>query len=322
MSVGLIEELMKQGYTHIIYEFDKCDLRIPLESLITEIPLAPVDPAQGMAIAADDESEDVPPEAEDQELAPETLRVAYYDVSLEQTEVLELTQRETDIMDAYVPATASYWVRLGVLDQDEMSEVANMENAMTVTVEDETALRPAHALPEDWYPQGVELLMMPLDDTDFDDVVIEGEFEGEGDAEDDGVADETVTAPTDYVQVYMSYEPIIIEEEGDEAMATQTAAAPDETMATPTTAGEDAPLDLVETQPAEFAEEGGMIVACARPVRDGIYFVGTPEGLAGDDDEEGTFEDLDTLGGNTGMGQLSTIGSSFSLDENGNPVYD
>ncbi len=76
-------------------------------------------------------------------------------------------------------------------------------------------------------------------------------------------------------------------------------------------------LDQILADPANFVDVDGMTYAEVPMHGDGLYGVGTPsDGTDGGFDEGEELEDLD----GTGPTGLSTMGGSFTLDENGNPV--
>ncbi|MBQ3269066.1 MAG: Ig-like domain-containing protein [Clostridia bacterium] len=360
LSQSLLNTLTQKGFTEIIYEFEKAEVRIPIASLKPEIPLTPVQPPM------DDDELELVQETEslnaEDGAQSETIKVAIYDVCVEQVENLELTDREKDQLILYKPVTGAYRVRVGIITEGEAALLADA--AQTTSVEDATelTLSPADELPAGRYPEGIRLLFAPLDDdltddeeaTEISGIATEAEAEEEEtdededseDAEDEDAEDEDAedeeeedeeedevlaSAPKDALTLYMSYYPTQTDENGnviDPAQAPQTAQGAEGQAdgMIPAT------RDVVEINPTTFVNEEGMLYAEILPTADGIYAVGVPKtdeelaadlaarAAAGDEDAEGEFEDLG--GASTGFAGTSFgMGASFSVDENGNAVF-
>ncbi len=275
LTMPLVETLTSLGYSNIIYTVENAEVTIPLASLVAEIPLENEEEAEVVSAVegetgdlGDGEAVDAPVDELEVALGSDVLEVAAYDICLEQAETAVLTEREQQILNGYEPLTPSYRLRIGVITEGE--EGAALENESGETV----ALPEAQPLPENGWPMGLELNLMPLEDLSGD---------GEGDAP----------------QV-------------PDAIALFIPAAQD---------ASDTPAPIAE--PARFVNVDGMTYAATMLRGDGLYGVGTPsdgtEADAGEDEGFDEGEELEDLG-STGPTGLSTMGGSFTLDENGNPV--
>ena len=303
LPMSLVEALQQQGYTYIVYEFDKADVRIPLASLSKEISLSD-DANPGVVegvtpVETDENGEPVAQADKEQEIAPEVLEVALYDICLEQVEGLALTERENGLLDDYEPITPSYRLRVSVVSQEDQALAESLPDSLTVAngASDDSAnslLSLAKELPENRYPENIRMLLLPLDDADIS-----------GEVDDDEAL--LASAPKDAVLMYMSY----AEQKTDENGAVLPA---------------ENDRDVVEMTPAAFTVVDGMLYADVAPRADGIYAVGLPsdgteeEEEAEEDEEDTEFSD-DDFGNNAGGGTSFGMGSSFTVDENGNAVF-
>ncbi len=338
LSQSLLKTLTAKGFTEIVYQLDGAEVRIPIESLKPEIPLTPVEPE-----VDDDELELVQEVdealAEGDEAEIETIKVAIYDLCMEQVENLELTERETDQMKLYKPVTTGYRLRVGVITESEAALLADAADAPTVDDATTLTLSAADELPANRYPEGLRLLLTPLDEAleDGEDDAADSADAAAADDEDEADEDETdeeeadeeedevlASAPKDAVTLYMSYYPA-----EDQAGAPNPQAQ--SIQATLATGGDPAAVirDVMEVNPTTFVNEEGMLYAEVLPTADGIYAVGIPktaEELAleaaqeAEKGDEGDFEDLG--GASTGfVGTSFGMGTSFSVDENGKAVF-
>ena len=240
LPMSLVDELTKQGYTSITYEFDKADLVIPLVSLVREIR-----PEGDDTYEAVDDDEVVELGGPEQET--EVMHVALYDICVEQVENLTLTDRETNLLGNYSPLTGTYRLRVGVVTEE--SGAARETGNESLSIDEGTTMVPSQveALPENHYPADMQLLLLPLD---------EDETAG---AEDD----EALLAgmPSNATTLYMSYQAPLTPAE------VQAGIQPVEIQ------------DVVDMTPTAFNVEDGMLYAEILPQADGIYAVGTPGGV-------------------------------------------
>ncbi len=345
LSKSLLTTLTQKGFTDIIYQLDGAEMRIPIASLKDEIPLIPAQPA-----AVDDEELELVQETsgeltEGEDTGIETIKVAIYDLCVEQAENLELTERETDQLKLYKPVTPSYRLRVGIITEGDAALLADAADVATVDDATSLTLSPADELPANRYPEGLRLLLTPLEN-DEDDASVSGiadadedeseedeseEDETDGDEEDEEYDEVLAGAPKDAVTLYMSYYPPAAEGQDEAADAQAQTAQAAETADGLANEAIEATRDVVEINPTTFVNEEGMLYAEILPTADGIYAVGIPkteEELAteaaaddeGDADDEGEFEDLD--GASAGFAGTSFgMGASFTVDENGNAVF-
>ena len=299
LGTALIKTLEDKQVKEIIYEMEQADLHIPVASLVSEIPLDAPDASEG--IEATDDTEEL-------EIAPNTLQVAGYDICLEQYDAIEPEQREREdaVLETYEMIAPAYRVRVRVIPEGQEQQIEDPGLAIdpeqeALTVEDEEddaededeAVEPAspyEKLPEGWYPEGMTLMLLPSDDLE--------------------------QAPEGAESVYIS----IIEDPED--------------------------VDEVQNTPVEFINQEGMLYANIPLSSDGVYTVTAPEGwnetgefadlseYEGSGEEEEGVDDFDIDEGDDGMedfdedfdfgggsfGNLSGIGSTFEVDENGNPI--
>ena len=299
LGTALIQTLEDKQVKEIIYEMEQADLHIPVASLVSEIPLDAPDASEG--IEATDDTEEL-------EIAPNTLQVAGYDICLEQYDAIEPEQREREdaVLETYEMIAPAYRVRVRVIPEGQEQQIEDPGLAIdpeqeALTVEDEEddaededeAVEPAspyEKLPEGWYPEGMTLMLLPSDDLE--------------------------QAPEGAESVYIS----IIEDPED--------------------------VDEVQNTPVEFINQEGMLYANIPLSSDGVYTVTAPEGwnetgefadlseYEGSGEEEEGVDDFDIDEGDDGMedfdedfdfgggsfGNLSGIGSTFEVDENGNPI--
>ena len=276
LTVPLVDTLTSLGYTEIIYEVDSAELTIPLDSLVSEIPLEDEVETEVIGTIQPEEETVEGGEAVEKaieelavELAPTSLTVEAYDICVEQSEVALLTEREIGLLETYDQVTPTYRVLVRAVIESEDAPVV-IENAKEAENGETVELPLAERLPERGYPVDLRLRVLPLDETDEE--------------------------PVNAFALYIS----AIE------------------------AAEDA--DVVEVNPAAFVDADGMIYAELTPRADGLYAVGVPAGEEieyAEADGDGEFEDLGDSAGATLSGpSLSGIGTSFTLDENGNPVVD
>ncbi len=282
LTMPLVDTLTSMGYSEIVYQVENAELIVPLSSLAAEIPLENA-PAAEVVGTVEGETEDLGDselvdEAVDElevELVDNTLQVAAYDICVEQSEVVVLTDREMDALAQYKPLTPVYRLRVRAVTEGD-------EGALETPADGETALLPeTERLPEKGWPANLVLRLQPLED-DF-------ALDGEGDA----------TAPG-AVSLYVS------------------------------TVETDADPDQVTAETASFVDVDGSVYIEIQPRGDGLYGAGTPsdgtevedvEDDEEDEDDEDEGEELEDLG-DTAPSGLSSIGGSFTLDENGNPVMD
>ena len=270
LSASLVESLADMGLTEIVYALDYAELHVPLSALPAEIPLDAANQTEVIDTMEPDEEfdealeegelEEATVEELEMELAPASMTVDVYDICLEQTEVARLTEREIGALADYEPLTPSYRVRVrAVANGDQSADMLGEDG-------DLVDLTLAEPLPEEAYPVGLVLRLIPLDELE--------------------------EAPEDALAVFIS------------EMQSET------------------DPDVITAEPAEFTDVDGMLCVERTVDADGIYAVGT---VGEEDDDAIEFEDDDfdleddDLGS---FGDLSGMGQSFSLDDNGNPVLD
>ena len=292
LDTSLVDTLIEKGCTEIIYELDAAQLRVPLTSLVSEIELKDVASTEVVGTTEGDEGDlgdDVAVEEAVDEvevaLVDNTLSVAAYDICILQSEVAVLTQRELDAMNPYAAVSPAYELKVrAVLEGEEGATVTLTDDGETI---DPSA---AQRLPDYGWPVDLVLRMAPSEELEEPDEV---------DGESDEAADETV----DGEPVKMTYPDIY---------ALFVSTVEDETV----------DPDVVTLDPAEFVDEDGLFYAEVHATGDGLYGVVRPAELAGENGEtEDAGEELEDIGGSTASG-LSSIGGSFTLDENGNPVLE
>ena len=302
LTTSLVQTLTGMGYTELVYELENADLHIPLAALLAEIPLEETPEAEVISVIEGeiDESGEIGEDVEELEmdLAPQVLKVDAYDICIEQVEVAELTERETGILQSYEPKVPGYRVRVrAVIDGEEGETSLDMPVATTEEGETLVELPPADKLPEGTYPIGLVLRVLPMDEVYTEQVAGE-------DPEIDS---------------------IIIEHPDEEEEETYQLQGVDAVFISDIETPED--KDIVDVAPAVFHDIDGMLYAGYSVNADGIYCAGTalPEGMVstfissepeGDSEEE--FVDMFSTPANT----LSGIGTTFTLDENGNPVVE
>ncbi len=302
LTTSLVQTLTGMGYTELVYELENADLHIPLAALLAEIPLEETPEAEVISVIEGEidengeSGEDV--EELEMDLAPQVLKVDAYDICIEQVEVAELTERETGILQSYEPKVPGYRVRVrAVIDGEEGETSLDMPVATTEEGETLVELPPADKLPEGTYPIGLVLRVLPMDEVYTEQVAGE-------DPEIDS---------------------IIIEHPDEEEEETYQLQGVDAVFISDIETPED--KDIVDVAPAVFHDIDGMLYAGYSVNADGIYCAGTalPEGMVstfissepeGDSEEE--FVDMFSTPANT----LSGIGTTFTLDENGNPVVE
>ncbi len=169
LTLPTIRGLTELGYTEIIYELESADLRIPLQNLRSEIPLDA--DLGGAGTSLDVEQDDTELEGDDEELemdiAPEAVQVAAYDFCVEQSEVLRLTDRELGALESIEPLTSAFRLRVRPMTQQDLAR----EDALRQSAADSGMALPIDnvefdPMPENCYPEGLALYLMPLDDWD------------------------------------------------------------------------------------------------------------------------------------------------------------
>ncbi|MDO4867679.1 MAG: MBG domain-containing protein, partial [Clostridia bacterium] len=169
LTLPTIRGLMELGYTEIIYELESAELRIPLADLRSEIPLDAG--SDGAGTSLDVEQDDTELEGGDEELemdiAPEAVQVAAYDFCVEQSEVLRLTDRELDALESVEPLTSAFRLRVRPMTQQDLAR----EDALRQSAADSGTALPIDnvdfdPMPENCYPEGLALYLMPLEDWD------------------------------------------------------------------------------------------------------------------------------------------------------------
>lgn len=292
LDTSLVDTLIEKGCTEIIYELDAAQLRVPLTSLVSEIELKDVASTEVVGTTEGDEGDlgdDVAVEEAVDEvevaLVDNTLGVAAYDICILQSEVAVLTQRELDAMNPYAAVSPAYELKVrAVLEGEEGATVTLTDDGETI---DPSA---AQRLPDYGWPVDLVLRMAPSEELEEPDEV---------DGESDEAADETV----DGEPVKMTYPDIYA-------------------LFVSTVEDEAVDPDVVTLDPAEFVDEDGLFYAEVHATGDGLYGVVRPAELAAENGEtEDAGEELEDIGGSTASG-LSSIGGSFTLDENGNPVLE
>ena len=296
-----LKTLTGMGYTELVYELENADLHIPLAALLAEIPLEETPEAEVISVIEGeiDESGEIGEDVEELEmdLAPQVLKVDAYDICIEQVEVAELTERETGILQSYEPKVPGYRVRVrAVIDGEEGETSLDMPVATTEEGETLVELPPADKLPEGTYPIGLVLRVLPMDEVYTEQVAGE-------DPEIDS---------------------IIIEHPDEEEEETYQLQGVDAVFISDIETPED--KDIVDVAPAVFHDIDGMLYAGYSVNADGIYCAGTalPEGMVStfiSSEPEGDGEELEDFSASP-ANTLSGIGTTFTLDENGNPVVE
>ena len=269
LGTTLVQTLMQQNVTEIVYELEQATLRIPLASLVSELPMTPV-PGDGEGIPVEDEDdgdeeegipldeadelaqddEDEAGETPDEEaqsvgetaFAADMLQVESYDIRVEQADATGLTEREQMVLEGLQLMVPAYRVSIRAIP-------VGAEQVPSGAVDEfgQPVMRPvSQPLPEGVYLENVTLALLP---------------------------DENLsTAPEGAQAVWLS----LVEQEGD--------------------------ADESELTPAEFVEEDGSLVARVLLTADGLYAVSAPEGWdpeafaedgEGEDFEDEDFEDED-----------------------------
>ena len=166
LTTPLLDTLTGLGFTEIVYELENAEVIIPLATLSREIELenAPVEvvgTVEGEAVDEETAVEESVDELE-VELAPTTIQIDAYDICVEQSEVLVLTERENGVLDEYDALAPAYRVRVyGVLESEDVPvEVQTVVNEDGETV---VELPVAEKLPEGGYPQALTLRLLPLE---------------------------------------------------------------------------------------------------------------------------------------------------------------
>ena len=301
LTTSLVQTLTGMGYTELVYELENADLHIPLAALLAEIPLEETPEAEVISVIEGeiDESGEIGEDVEELEmdLAPQVLKVDAYDICIEQVEVAELTERETGILQSYEPKVPGYRVRVrAVIDGEEGETSLDMPVATTEEGETLVELPPADKLPEGTYPIGLVLRVLPMDEVYTEQVAGE-------DPEIDS---------------------IIIEHPDEEEEETYQLQGVDAVFISDIETPED--KDIVDVAPAVFHDIDGMLYAGYSVNADGIYCAGTalPEGMVStfiSSEPEGDSEELEDFSASP-ANTLSGIGTTFTLDENGNPVVE
>lgn len=301
LTTSLVQTLTGMGYTELVYELENADLHIPLAALLAEIPLEETPEAEVISVIEGeiDESGEIGEDVEELEmdLAPQVLKVDAYDICIEQVEVAELTERETGILQSYEPKVPGYRVRVrAVIDGEEGETSLDMPVATTEEGETLVELPPADKLPEGTYPIGLVLRVLPMDEVYTEQVAGE-------DPEIDS---------------------IIIEHPDEEEEETYQLQGVDAVFISDIETPED--KDIVDVAPAVFHDIDGMLYAGYSVNADGIYCAGTalPEGMVStfiSSEPEGDGEELEDFSASP-ANTLSGIGTTFTLDENGNPVVE
>ena len=300
LTTSLVQTLTGMGYTELVYELENADLHIPLKSLLAEIPLEETPEAEVISVIEGeiDESGEIDENVQELEmdLAPQVLRVDAYDFCIEQVEVAELTDRETGILQSYEPMVPGYRVRVrAVVPGEEGETEVEVPVAATGESDTPTALPPTEKMPEGTYPVGLELRVLPLEEVYTEQVAGE-------DPEIDSIIIEHPDADEEETYQLQGIDAVYISD-------IETA--------------ED--QDVVGVAPAVFHDIDGMLYAGYTINADGIYCAGTalPEGMVSTfiSEPEGDSEDLEDFSA-TPANTLSGIGTTFTLDENGNPVVE
>lgn len=293
LTTPLVATLTSLGCTEIVYELDSAELHIPLASLVAEIPLenaatevVGVIEGEGAEEESDVEAVDEAVDELEVALGPTSLQVAAYDIRVEQAEVVALTERENAALADHTPVTPTYQLSVRAVIVPENGETPEITTSVNADGEKIFVLPATERLPENGWPKDMVLRVMPLEELNVEETA----DEPEGDSEDE-TEDETEEE---------SDEPVPFTIDGIDAVFVPSV--------------EDATAQLeVAVNPAQFVDVDGIIYSQAAPLGEGLYAVGTPA-------VEG--EELEDLGGGSVASGLSTIGSSFSVDENGNPVFD
>lgn len=292
LPTTLVRTLVEKGCTEIVYELGEAELHVPLASLVSEFERE--DASAVEVVDAEDETieevaddEEVVEEAAEEvevELVPTTVHVALYDICVEQSEVAVLTEREVNALNEYDDVTPAYRLIVRAELESEDGETLELANdGGTVN------LAEAQRLPDYGWPVNLTLRLTPNEEMQAPE-----ETETDDEAE-DTEADDSEPKPITYPDIYALYVSTIEDETVDP--------------------------DLVTLVPAPFVDVDGSYCAELPAVGDGLYAVVRPAEAGAEDDEDEGLEFEDMGGGSVSSG-LSTIGSSFTLDENGNPVMD
>lgn len=292
LPTTLVRTLVEKGCTDIIYELGEAELHVPLASLVSEFERE--DASAVEVVDAEDETieevaddEEVVEEAAEEvevELVPTTVHVALYDICVEQSEVAVLTEREVNALNEYDDVTPAYRLIVRAELESEDGETLELANdGGTVN------LAEAQRLPDYGWPVNLTLRLTPNEEMQAPE-----ETETDDEAK-DTEADDGEPKPITYPDIYALYVSTIEDETVDP--------------------------DLVTLVPAPFVDVDGSYCAELPAVGDGLYAVVRPAEAGAEDDEDEGLEFEDMGGGSVSSG-LSTIGSSFTLDENGNPVMD
>ena len=170
LSTQLIQMLRGMGYVEIVYELENAELHIPLASLAAEIELEQEAEPEVISIIEGEETETGEYEGDIEELemdlAPATLQIDAYDFCIEQSEVAVLSEREITLLNGYTPLMPTYRVHVRAVftSDEEEAEAAPVELGPDgLPIE---TLEEAKRLPENGYPEGLVLNVLPLEALD------------------------------------------------------------------------------------------------------------------------------------------------------------
>ncbi len=172
LGASLMQTLIDRGFTEIVYEVEQADVHIPTASLVSEIVLPDADDAsEGLALDVEIGDGEFAEEEAEQNIAPEILRVSYYDICLQQIDDTGLTEREQKLLEGEGdPLMAPpYRLRIRAVpvgQEEDFSQVGDEQALLPEEGDEGEALsKPVGVkLPDGCYPEGARLMLLPTED--------------------------------------------------------------------------------------------------------------------------------------------------------------